>query len=328
MVLAVALAAAVSGAEAPVFAAAGASERVIEHLYDAEVLPGGRAWRVGAFGLISRTTDGGRSWQTLPSHTDEHLFSVDFADESVGWTVGRAGLILATTDGGNTWKPQASGTQNHLFAVAAISPTEAWAVGDWGAILHTTDGGATWKDRSLEEDVILNAMSWVDGRHGWIAGELGAVYRTTDGGDTWTRIESASQKSLFDIHFIDRRRGWAVGLDGVMLRSLDGGETWEVLRGNPSIGSLEAMGFLEALKNAGLYGISVQGDVGIAVGDVGMVLVSRDGGATWEQEKVPEEWGLRWIRGVSMTPESTGLLVGAGGLTIAVDGGKPSYPGR
>jgi photosystem II stability/assembly factor-like uncharacterized protein len=305
-----------------------AGARVTENLYDSAALADGTIWRVGAFGVISRSSDGGTTWQALPSKTYEHLFSVDFADADNGWVVGRGGLILRSTNGGDTWTPQASGTTKHLFAVEALGPQEAWVIGDWGQILHTTDGGGTWADRSLGEDVILNAMSWVDSQHGWMVGEVGAVYRTQDGGQTWTRLEGGSQKSLFDVHFADRQRGWAVGLDGVLQRTTDGGLTWEIVRGSPEVGSLEAMGFLEALKNAGLYAVDVEGDVGIAAGDLGVILVSRDGGVTWREEDVPEEWRLRWIRGLSLAKGTSGVLVGSGGLTIPVASGALRYPGR
>lgn len=303
-------------------------ERVLENLYDAKALPSGTAWRVGAFGLISKTTDGGRSWQTLPSKTLEPLFSVDFADESVGWVVGRGGVVLNTTDGGATWTAQPSGTKNHLFAVQALGPKEAWAVGDWGAIFHTADGGHTWQNRSLKEDVILNGMSWVDPQHGWIVGEVGAVYKTDDGGQTWVRQESGSEKSLFGVHFKDLQNGWAVGLDGLMMHTADGGATWQVQRGNPSVGSLEAMGFLEALKNAALYDVKVEGSLGVAAGDVGMILLSHDGGLTWKQEDVPEEWRLRWLRGLSLANATSGVVVGSSGLTVPLVDGAVRYPGK
>lgn len=303
-------------------------ERVLENLYDAKALPSGTAWRVGAFGLISKTTDGGRTWQTLASKTVEPLFSVDFANESVGWVVGRAGAILHTADGGATWVTQPSGTKNHLFKVRALGPKEAWAVGDWGVILHTVDGGQTWQNRSLSEDVILNSMSWVDPQHGWIVGEVGAVYRTEDGGEHWVRQESGSEKSLFGVHFKDLQNGWTVGLDGLMMRTSDGGATWQVLRGNPSVGSLEAMGFLEALKNAGLYDVEVEGSFGIATGDMGVILVSHDGGQTWKQEEVPEEWRLRWLRGLSLADAANGVVVGSSGLTVPVVDGAVRYRGK
>jgi len=302
--------------------------RVLENLYGVKALPDGNAWRVGAFGVISHTADGGSTWQNQPSRTDEPLFSVDFADAKNGWAVGRGGLILHTDDGGNTWKPQKSGSKNHLFAVDVIGPKEAWVVGDWGTILYTTDGGETWQTRSLEEDVILNDMSWVDPQHGWLAGEVGAIYRTDDGGAHWVKQESGSEKSLFGIHFSDLEHGWAVGLDGVFLRTVDGGNTWEVLRGNATVGSLEAMGFLEALKNAGLYSVDVKGSLGVAAGDLGMILVSRDGGATWKQEEVPEEWRLRWLRSLSLGSGTNGVLVGSNGLTVPVVDGVVRYQGR
>jgi len=86
------------------------------------------------------------------------------------------------------------------------------------------------------------------------------------------------------------------------------------------------MGFLEALKNPSLYAIDVVGNLGIAVGDMGTIVVSKDGGMTWQRQDLPTEWSLRWMRSVSLVPGTHGLIVGSTGLTIPVVDGAMQYP--
>ncbi len=300
---------------------------VREHLYDAKVLPTMEAWAGGAFGSIFHSSDCGRTWQRQPTPTDQQLFGIDMASAQVGWAVGRAGTILHTADGGASWHLQPPNTDRHFFKVLARSQNEAWVIGDWGAIFHTADGGSHWTDRSLSEDVILNDITFADRERGWIAGEAGAIFATTDGGATWSRQETGTEKTLFGIKFVDAQNGWAVGLDGLMLQTTDGGNHWEVRRGDPNIGSLEQMGFLEALKNPSLYAIDIVGNFGVAVGDMGMILVSTDGGRTWNRQEVPATWRLYWLRSLSLIEGKNGLVVGSSGLAIPILQGDFSYPG-
>ena len=85
-------------------------------------------------------------------------------------------------------------------------------------------------------------------------------------------------------------------------------------------GFFEQLGFAEMLKNPGLYDIKIRGDKGYIVGDIGNVLVTEDGGETWAKSLLPGEWRLAWIRGLSVLPSGEGMLVGASGLTFAVNG--------
>jgi photosystem II stability/assembly factor-like uncharacterized protein len=306
--------------------------RITDHLYGTRFINADEGWAVGAFGSIFRTRDGGHTWRPQVSRTFEQLFSVDFTDHDHGWIVGRSGLILHTRNGGDTWETQASGSDRHLFKVAAISRERAWAIGDWGAILATRDGGKTWTNHSLTRDVILYGESWPDGEHGergergWIVGEAGAILMTSDGGATWTDQPSGVDKTLFGVFFADAQRGWATGLDGLILRTQDGGQTWQVQRGNPEVSELEQVGFAEALGNASLYDVAVAGALGYAVGDIGTVFVSTDGGATWARKDVPAEWSLKWIRDVSLASAGRGAFVGANGLAIRIDGDHIELP--
>jgi photosystem II stability/assembly factor-like uncharacterized protein len=307
-------------------AAPHAGVRIIDNLYDTKYVTAEDAWAVGAFGTIMHTKDGGKSWRPQNSHTTEHLYSVDFSDALHGWIAGRSGLVLHTTDGGDTWQEQPSGSERHFFKVKAIDQQRAWLVGDWGAIFTTNDGGKTWENRSLTRDVILNSEAWPDAQHGWIVGEAGTIVATTDGGATWADQKSGVEKTLFGVTFTDAQHGWAVGLDGLILHTVDGGQTWQAQHGDTTVGALEQVGFAEALDNPSLYDVAVAGQLGYAVGDIGCIYMTEDGGNTWQRKKFSGDWSLHWIRAISLVKGTHGGFVGADGMAMRIEGTQIEPP--
>lgn len=312
---------------------------VRDNLYGVQAVSASEAWAVGNFGSVYHTTDAGRTWKLVDSGTRLPLFSVDFADAKRGWAVGKSGVILATTDGGATWTTQESPVppDKHLFEVKALDARTAWAVGDWGAITTTSDGGATWHDRSLGtigvraeddgsgrvattlvDDVILYGLSFPDARHGFICGEFGTVLVTSDGGTTWVQRRTPTEKTLFGIHFTTPSEGWVVGIDGLVMRTADAGRTWEVQHGEPEVAAVDEISFVDSMKNPGMYAVGVSGDYGVVVGDVGMVLVSSDGGRSWSRRELPDDDRLVWMRGISLLPGAEGFLVGASGFSARI----------
>ncbi|MBI3784987.1 MAG: hypothetical protein HY270_16470 [Deltaproteobacteria bacterium] len=303
-------------------------ERIIDNLYSTQFVSANEGWTVGSFGSIFHTGDGGETWRPQASTTYEQLFGVSFADAHNGWIVGRTGLILHTANGGEKWERQKNTNEKHLFSVSAVDAQHVWAVGDWGVMLASSDGGQTWQDRSLDRDVILYAQSWPDSQHGWTVGEMGTVLVTSDGGQTWQDQASGTEKTLFSIHFADLKRGWACGLDGIILHSEDGGATWKAQRGNTEVGALEQIGVAEAMENASLYDITVVGNIGYAVGDIGSLFLSTDGGVTWARQEIPRDSKLGWIRSVSLVSGTHGMFVGANGLMIRIAADNVEVSGR
>lgn len=291
-----------------------------DNLYGVKALSATDGWAVGNFGAIYHTTDGGKTWDSRESGTRSPLFSVDFADAKNGWVVGRTAVILHTADGGATWKPQKAAvpTEKHLFKVKAIDANTVWTVGDFGAMSVTHDGH-TWEDRSLTEDVVLYDVSFPDPKHGFASGEFGTVLATADGGTTWQKQQVGTDKTLFGVYFATPQRGWVVGIDGVIVRTVDGGQTWRLQRGTAGRESIEDLGFLEALRNPGLYEIAMAGNDGIVVGDTGFLLVTADAGETWARRELPAKERLVWIRDVSFGPDHQGFAVGASGFSARID---------
>ncbi len=319
---------------------------VKDNLYGVKALDADHAIAVGNFGSIYRTTDGGKTWDLRDSGTIEPLFSVDFADDKLGWAVGKSSTVIVTTDGGLNWKAAHCPIppEKHLFKVAAAGPKSAWAVGDWGAMAVTHDGGQTWTDKSLgvitvkqevtpgrqlktiSDDVILYDAQFVDPQHGVIVGEFGTLLATADGGETWEKRETGTEKTLFGVGFTTPDAGWATGMDGLVIRTKDGGKTWERQHGRADDQDLEDVGFMDTLKNPGLYAVQVRGRNGIVAGDTGVLLVTTYAGDSWNQIELPTKQRLTWMRAVSVLPNGDGFVVGANGFMAKVEQGKVLLP--
>lgn len=319
----------------------GQAAMLRDNLYGVKALSASEAWAVGNYGAIYHTNDGGQRWDARDSGTKIPLFGVDFVDSQHGWAVGKSAEILATTDGGKTWTRQKTpiDRNKHLFKVRAADARTVWAVGDWGAITATRDGGATWEDRSLKtltvyasdrsdrhdhliiEDVVLYDIVWPDPQHGYLAGEFATFLATSDGGATWVKRDLPTEKTIFGLEFITPDEGWAVGIDGLVLHTTDAGRTWTVQHGNPEPATIDELAFTDALKNPGMYSVSVVGQEGVVVGDTGTILVSKDAGQSWSRYVLPERDRFSWLRDVSLVPGGRGVVVGAKGLSGIVQGG-------
>lgn len=182
------------------------------------------------------------------------------------------------------------------------------AVGERGIVLVSADGARTWKQVSTPTSVTLTAVRFADERHGYVLGHGGTVLGTTDGGQSWKRLLNGRQlaqvlqdaaksagdaaalksaerlvadgpdKPLLDLQVFDAKRVLAVGAYGIAMYSEDGGATWHSWRAR-----------LDNPKELHLYAIRRRGDRIVIAGEQGLVLQSRDRGATFQRIVTPYE---------------------------------------
>lgn len=143
----------------------------------------GVAAGAGIEGSIQKTTDGGKTWETVFPYED-NFSDLVFADDQHGWAVGKYGLITATTDGGDTWEVMGSPTEEDLWSVAAGGPQTVWISGDQGVVGYSTDGGVSWTLVDLQMTVFGSTKSLTKpvrglvalGNKAWAMTEWGRVY--------------------------------------------------------------------------------------------------------------------------------------------------------
>jgi photosystem II stability/assembly factor-like uncharacterized protein len=273
---------------------------------------------VGDYGTILRTTDGGANWIALPSETSEHLRGVSFIDAATATAVGDHGTILRTTDGGDTWTSQDSGLPYaQLNAVSFTDADTGNVVGFWslaGMFLRTVDGGQTWTFRGIAAPSRLFGVAFADADNGVAVGTslwsprcpCRLVLQTTDGGATWIERDRGYyySETLFAVAYADANLVVAIGADrdSLVERSADGGASWypqyfgpiplgAISFGDRRVATAVGRGIVrttdggahwasqDAPVTSVLNGVAfVDADVGIAVGQDGVILRTETGG--------------------------------------------------
>ena len=85
----------------------------VDYFYQADcAVFEGKAWIVGATGVVLSTDDIGSTWTPRTSGTAYNIKSLSFVSQTTGWFCGAESIIRNTTDGGVTWVQQ----QSDIFA--------------------------------------------------------------------------------------------------------------------------------------------------------------------------------------------------------------------
>ena len=244
-------------------------------------------WAVGHSGVVLRTSDSGKSWKKL--------FDGDAANQMIitqseaRFNEVKAMLETAAEDDledleyeveeaeyavEDAYADAEVGASKPLLDVLFSSKEEGFTVGAYGFLFKTNDGGNTWTnygDRIDNPDRFhLNTIAQVKGGALFVAGEGGVLFRSTDGGETWDTLDSPYEGSFFGLSGTKEKNVvLAFGLRGNMYRSEDNGDTWEKVETNTT-------GTLMSASSDGGMKISV-------VGNSGVVIMSQDGGKSFEE---------------------------------------------
>lgn len=275
-----------------------------------------RCWIVsGRTGAVSKTTDGGASWQQIAA-LPGFLRSVGFADSLHGWIgcLTPDSLVYQTTNGGTTWALVNNIPVPRPLGICGLSVVNASVVYGCGRysgpahVIKTTDGGATWTsiDMSAYASTLVDCY-FVSVDSGLVVGGIGTfpdsiravVLATTDGGASWEArfTGDALEEWCWKISFPTRAVGYVSLERGVapvaFLKTTDGGATWarkSFLGGFPYVE--QGIGF--ATEQVGWIG-----------GDANNVYGTTDGGETWQMET----WGTN-VNRFRFVTDSFGFAVG------------------
>ncbi|MEQ1575187.1 MAG: hypothetical protein ABL993_13185 [Vicinamibacterales bacterium] len=102
-------------------------------------------WRI-AGSVAEHSTNGGSSWDAVPTGVRAELTAGAAPTTSVCWLVGRGGLVLLTVDG-RDWRRVAFPETTDLSAIQATDARTASVSAADGRVFVTSDGGATWGRR-------------------------------------------------------------------------------------------------------------------------------------------------------------------------------------
>jgi photosystem II stability/assembly factor-like uncharacterized protein len=258
----------------------------------------------GDAGTSWSTTDGGASWSKNFNGPGQSR-GVSCASNSVCFLVGENGhaqpddaAIMATTNGGGTWQPQATHSDNILHGVSCPSTTLCVAAGMRGTILRTTDGGSNWSSRSPGTD-----------------GDLSRIVCTS-----FVQCLPEGMNALQGVSCTSASTCFAVGSYRTVMATGNGGATWTTqTSGAPQNGGLAA----PPVPPPGLNSVScpVSGKC-VAVGDLGSIVVTSDGGANWSNR---DSGSASDLLGVSCPTAATCFAVGSNGTVLRTTNGGGSW---
>jgi photosystem II stability/assembly factor-like uncharacterized protein len=100
-------------------------------------------WRIRAAASVEHTTNGGTTWEAVPTGVDAGLTAGASPSPLVCWLIGRAGTMLLSTDG-RTWRRVPFPEMTDLATVRASDAQTATVTTTDGRTFRTTDGGRTW----------------------------------------------------------------------------------------------------------------------------------------------------------------------------------------
>ncbi|MCC6417518.1 MAG: hypothetical protein IT429_04650 [Gemmataceae bacterium] len=237
-----------------------------------EELPGG-----GSVGVLLYTEDGGETWHRLLKNAVPGLNFIRFTDARTGYVLGDGSDqyptgVFKTTDSGRTWEP-VKGPRCPGWLSGDFQDAQGGALAGAWSRLATVNKGAFGIARVDPLGVRSPLALQLHDAHGLAVGQGGLLLTSSSGGARWGPVELKLPRevlAIWDFHAVHRLREhvWVAGRPGsVVLHSANRGETWQILKTR------------QPLPLHGIYFFDEQR--GWAVGELGTVLSTRDGGKTW-----------------------------------------------
>lgn len=200
--------------------------------------------------------------------TNRAARSVMLAVASIGQRIvaaGERGLVIYSDDCGASWQQATVPVSVTLTAIHFVDASRGWAVGHGGVVLSTGDAGRTWSKQLDGKAIAALALAAAKERSAQAGASAEESKRRLS--DAQRLVSDGPDKPLFAVHFWTPKRGIVLGAYGLALMTEDGGERWQWIGDR-----------IPNAKGAHLYGLSVQEDDIVIVGEQGFVVRSKDGG--------------------------------------------------
>ncbi|MCI0458802.1 MAG: YCF48-related protein [Gemmataceae bacterium] len=241
-----------------------------------EELPGD-----GSVGVLLYTEDGGQTWVRLLKNAVPGLNCIRFGDARTGYALGDGSEqyptgVFKTTDGGRNWEPVKGPRCPGWLAGDFKDGSSGALAGSWSQ-LATVNQGQFGTARVDPLGVRSPQAILLQGGQGLAVGQGGLLLTSSTGGARWGPTELKLPRevlSAWDFHAVHQIREhiWVVGRPGsVVLHSANRGQSWQILKTR------------QALPLHGVYFFDEQR--GWAVGELGTILATRDGGKTWATQQ-------------------------------------------
>ncbi|MBN2021352.1 MAG: hypothetical protein JW809_01025 [Pirellulales bacterium] len=248
-------------------------------------------WAAGGFaqpyadasrGVVLRTDDGGQTWRRDDGLLLPAVYKIRFLDRQCGWALGESSTlfpsgVFTTQDGGQSWSPM-GGARRAGWSTGHLSGPRMGAVaGDLGATQVIREA-ALQDGRTPPLGLrTLHALQLVPPNWGWLAGDGGLVMLTGDSGTSWQLPPGEpplGDPRDWDFAAVAVRgpKCWIAGSPGSrVFFTENAGQSWTAAPTGQNV-PLAALAFADDRR-------------GWAVGALGTILATEDGGRTWTRQR-------------------------------------------
>lgn len=224
----------------------------------------------GSSGQIWRTTNGGTSFDSIPSGVTTTLYGIHFINANTGYIGGTSGTVLKSTNAGVSWTALTTGTTftiNNIFAIdnRVYCPTSTASI-----LLTSYDGGTSWfNDTTAATANSLYDVAFRDTLTGIVSGATATVRITTDAGLTWVPYTGFPSTSFWSILF-NTNTFYISGSSNYIYKSSNNGTTWDSI---PETGT--------QYYTSTYYFLDVNGNNMLNVGAFGLLNTTTNSGTNW-----------------------------------------------
>jgi photosystem II stability/assembly factor-like uncharacterized protein len=125
----------------------------------------GRVFIAGEGGVMFRSVDNGRSWESLPSFYDGSWFGAVYdAQHDALLIFGLRGHLYRSTDFGSNWQPVRADNTSTLAGGNYSAEDGIVLAGGDGTVLRSTDGGQTFQKNIMKDRLSLSSGIGRDGK--------------------------------------------------------------------------------------------------------------------------------------------------------------------
>ena len=264
-----------------VISGGGTRNNVTGHFFDANTGLVGGFSQIGD--AIGRTTDGGQTFTRITlGPGSQYVFGFYFLNSTTGYACGNVNTgLYKTTDAGLTWSfagiPLV--VTDTYYCLYAFDENRIMVSGTGRKYLYTTNGGNTWTTIFFPGSTFntISDIDFKDANTGYVCGSAYYFAYTTDAGTTWTQTNAP----------VGAGGQWALSISGndvyiagdngsKIFKSSDNGVSWTPVDMNDGSPYQPAPAIM--------YGMDINGSNIAVVGLYGIVNVSTDGGATWDNK--------------------------------------------
>jgi photosystem II stability/assembly factor-like uncharacterized protein/tetratricopeptide (TPR) repeat protein len=258
-------------------------------LHSVVFLDGQHGWAAGGFthpythtssGVVLITYDGGKTWMHNAKLLLPAVRRIGFFNPRQGWAIAcRSAMyssgVFASDDGGRSWRPLPGGNPCGWSAADFVDPGHGVVAGRNGSLglVRGNEVEAVRSDGVELRSVLRAKLPSAGG--GLLVGEGGLVqYVGLSGGvpQAVPNLPKAARHFDFAALAIRGPKCWIAGSPGSrVFHSADAGRTWSIFDTGTTV-PLHAVTFADDQH-------------GWAVGELGTILASADGGRTWQSQR-------------------------------------------